>query len=211
MKLNCPQCDLVIPNTIRPNAAQNLLCPHCGKSFGKEEFREMNDTDFDPSDIPKGISLEETDQSWRLVASLRSLISGIVGFCLTTVFAAAMFGTLVKTPDLTLSEMVFAFFGVAVSCGCFWQVTLRLWGVFIVTIEGDQVTVFTGVGNIGEREEFDWSQVSRIENKLCPVGRSRHYAIVLHCPAEIRIGKLLSERQRHYVLRLLRRRLRNET
>lgn len=205
MKLNCPQCDLVIPNAIRPNAAKNLFCPHCEKSFDKEAFREMNDADFDPADMPKGVSLEVTDQSWQLVVSLRSWISGVIGFCFTTAFASAMFWTLIKTPDLTLAWMGFAFFGVAVSCGCYWQASLRLWGVFVITIEGDQATVFTGVGNTGDRQQFDWSQVSRIENKLCQVGDSRFYAIVLHCPTEIEIGKLLSERQRYYVLRVLRR------
>ena len=172
----------------------------------------MNDANFDPADMPKGVSLEVTDQSWQLVVSLRSLISGVIGFCLTTAFASTMFWTLIKTPDLTLRDMALSCFGVAVTCGCYWQVAMRLLGVFVITIEGDHAIAFTGIGNIGDRQQFAWSQVSRIENKLCPTGRSQLYAIVLHCPTdEIQIGKLLSERQRYYVLRLLRRRLRNET
>ena len=99
MKLNCPQCDLVIPNAVRPSAAKNLYCPHCGESFGNERFLAMNDENFDPSKMPKGISLEVTDHVWRLAASLRSLISGMIGFCFTTIFASAMFWALMKTPD----------------------------------------------------------------------------------------------------------------
>lgn len=204
MEVRCPRCDLVIQDAAKPSSVRNLVCPHCGDSFGPERFREMNDADFDPKHIPKGISLEVTDQQWCLVASLRSLVEAIACLCIPAVLAAGIGWSLSNANDLSPREAGFAFFiFVMIGLGV-WQGAQHFWGTIIITIDGKRGTISTGVGNIRSLQRFDWSTITRIEDRKCQ-GRNYYFAIVLHGLTETRFGRWLSDERRHYVLRALRR------
>ncbi len=205
MQIRCLQCDLVIPNALRPNDAKNLLCPHCGESFGKERFREMTDADFGLTNIPKGISFEETDQRWRLVASLRALVEGTACLGITVGIAVGLFWGMNRTPELSSNNEAAACVLFVMLCLAAWQTALQLWGTTTVTIEGDHGDVFTGVGHFGSGQLFDWSQITRIEDKQCHGGRNYYFAIVLHGSTETQFGRWLSTKRRHYVWRAMRR------
>ena len=82
---------------------------------------------------------------------------------------------------------------------------MRLFGKIVVSVDGHQGSVFTGIGSAGWRQPFDWSGTKWIHEDHVVKPKFRYYEIVLIGPSQVRFGRLLSKDRRHWVLHTLRK------
>ncbi len=167
----------------------------------------MTKRDCDLNSTAEGISLEVTDQRWCLTALIRSMsmVDGLIvgAVCLLLSLGIAFFLWLYlsigKIDFLWVSLFVFALLmGVAPSTA------IRLFGKIVITIEGNQGSVFTGIGSWGRHQRFHWSATTRISEEYVVKTKFSYYQLVLSDPRQVRFSPLLSKELRHSIWRELR-------
>ncbi len=153
--------------------------------------------------------MEITGQRWRLTILTRSFGTGlfylgvslipgwIVGYFLLSFLRSGSVQFLVAT--LMPGAMLFFFGRVALQ---------QLFGKIVVSCDGSQGTIFTGIGIIGERQAFDWSGMERIDDVVL-VPASRLGEIVFDGVTKIRFGHLLRPDQQQIVVQELRQLLKS--
>lgn len=165
----------------------------------------MADREFDLQSLPKGISLEVTDQSWCLTASTRSVVDGLLfGFVSLLLGLGVVFFLLLFRADGKISLLWVSLFVLALLITFARMAVMRLLGKIVITVEGHQSSVFTGIGSVGRRQQFHWARTKWIHEEHVVKPKSNYYEIVLIGPSQVRFGRLLSKVQRHSVLHALR-------
>ena len=81
---------------------------------------------------------------------------------------------------------------------------MRLGGRIEITIQGGQGTVFTGVGDLGRTQHFDWTDAVEIQDQHITSRGVDYHEIVLHAAKKIRTGKFLTKDQSSEILQTLR-------
>lgn len=184
------------------SVGRSVKCPECGSWVRVSEALNSETRDF-RSDV----SLEVTDQCWRLVASTRSLTEALPflivgtgqGFLGLTLL---WFVLSQKSPlsALWFLPLILALFLVVACLGA-----MRLGGRIEITIQGGLGTVFTGVGKLGKTQHFDWMDVVEIQDQhITGRGGVEYHEIVLHTAKKIRTGQYLTEEQAREILQALR-------
>ena len=171
------------------------------------DTNDMTNRDCDLKSNAEGISLEATDQRWCLTALIRSMsmFDGLlVGFvCLLLSMGIAFFLWLYlsigKLDFLWVSLFVFALLMVVAP-----STAMRLFGKVVITIEGNQGRVFTGIGSWGRRQRFHWSATTRLSEEYVVKTKFSYYQLVLSDPRQVRFSPLLSQELRHSIWRELR-------
>lgn len=178
----------------------------------KADLREATQvTTDDQQPTHRSISLNVSDQGWCLKVSQRSPIEGLLSFVIAMILAVGVacfsFNALTvvgQTPrviwgSLTVAVSMLIMLILAASYAAY-----CLFGTIIISVEENLGTVFVGVGNVGHRQRFDWSQVTTIDDQHVVLPKLNYIEIVLSGSKQIHFGNRLSESQRIEVLRLLR-------
>ena len=161
------------------------------------------DGDLNPND--EGISLEVTDDRWCLMISTRSIVDGVLlGFLSLMLGVSIVFFLFLYFAEgmrslLWVSLFVFALFVPVARLAA-----MRLVGKIVITIQRQHSSVFTGIGSLGWRQPFNWSETKWIQESHVVQPRADYYEITLSGTKQIRFGRLLSKDQRHSVLKTLR-------
>ncbi len=184
------------------SVGRSVKCPECG-SWVRVSEALISETRSFQSDV----SLEVTDQCWRLVASTRSVTEALPFLMVGTLNGFLGLGLLwaVLRQQSPLSALwflplVLTFLLVVVCLGA-----MRLGGRIEITIQGGLGTVFTGVGKLGRTQHFDWTDAVEIQDQhITGRGGVEYHEIVLHTAKKIRTGQYLTEDQAREILQALR-------
>jgi hypothetical protein len=91
------------------------------------------------------------------------------------------------------------------SIGIGWMVLIMTFGRVTVSVRGDDGIIFSGVGPIGRRKRFRWSEVR--DMRLTRFGESNgkaQYRITLDAEKLIHFGTMLKEERQQFLLAALR-------
>ena len=202
---------------LRPEQRQVVVQEFCQLlKTAKQPVEKRSSADV-PQPTLRSMTLNVSEQDWRLKVSQRSIVEGLLCFVVAMIlvvgvvcFAFNALASIGKAPRVMWGGLAVAlmmlFMLVPVTC----YAAYCLFGKVIITVEGNQGTVFVGVGNVGRRQRFDWSQVTAIDDRHVVLPKFNFFEIVLSGPSQVRFGKRLSESQRIEVLRLLRSLLKQE-
>jgi hypothetical protein len=163
----CPKCRAKIPLEDVNVATDVALCRQCGQTWSYAELlADEHAPEFNFSTPPRGAWFRETTpNSFEVGASTRSAGAFfLVPFmCVWSGFSlGGIYGSQIVKREFNLGMSLFGipfvlgtliFGSVAVMSVC---------GKVVVSVEGDNGTVFTGVGPIGWRRRFNWRTVSAI-------------------------------------------------
>jgi hypothetical protein len=193
-------------------ASDVALCRPCGSAFKVGELIQYAAAPMvDPDRPPRGAWYEETFDGFRAGATTRSCIAlflvpfmcvwsgGSLGGIYGSQIARGQFN-----PGMSL-------FGIPFLLGTIFLggfALMTLCGRHVVSVEGDEGIVFTGVGPVGMRKRFAWSEVTGVEEDVHSGGRGGpSRSIRLNGVNPITFGSLLSEPRRQFLLAMLRRKL----
>jgi hypothetical protein len=80
-----------------------------------------------------------------------------------------------------------------------------------VTRQGDDLEVFTGVGQIGRRRKYRWQDIRTVREDASPSGarwgRNQGRCIFLEGATRAAFGSMLTEQRRYFMLQVLRKML----
>ncbi len=209
--VTCVECSE--PHRVRDDAVgKQLVCKGCGKSLTVEAPAQIDDR-LDQQPTSQGVAWESTGKGWRLIASKRSIFEVVtmLAICLVVLVGLGSSIPLLRAAWNSPEGWLILAFCLPLSILSAYQTAFALCGKIVITVEGHRGTVFTGVGVVGRRQPFDWSQTTSVDDECIPAGRSGFaYEIVLDGPTQIRFGRSLPEKQQREVLLVLRRMLRQE-
>ena len=165
-KLICPKCHSEIPLD-DVNVSTNIaLCRQCGQTWGYADLIDDTTVNFNTMTPPNGAWFREMPpRGFEVGASTRSPIAFFLvpfmfvwsGFSL-----GGIYGTQFVKGHFNLGESLFGipfilgtllFGSIAVMSVC---------GKVVVNVDDENGVIFTGVGPIGWRRRFNWSNVSGI-------------------------------------------------
>ena len=82
-------------------------------------------------------------------------------------------------------------------------------GKVTVTVRGDRAMVFTGIGPLGWRRRFRWSEITAVEEDQVATGSadcvSYTPAVALVGATRIKFGIMLSPKRRRFIIQVLRK------
>ncbi len=207
MKLVCPQCHSEVAPQELPAPGGKALCGSCRKQFRCPEINEAAGSGLDLRNPPAGAWFKEFPNGFELGASMRSPMALLlVPFaCVWIAGSAGLFFQSVKRApgcdgwlwafSLSLVAGVVFFGGVGLMGIC---------GKAVVRRQGDAGEVFTGVGALGFRRRFNWSQVQSMRITK-GYGRSfRSEQITLQGVQKVHFGSNLGPRRLEFILGALR-------
>jgi hypothetical protein len=212
MILRCPKCNRELPLADVNVAADAALCRSCGQAFKAGELIRAADTPpVDPDRPPSGAWYDETFDGFRLGATTRSCIAlflipfmcvwsgGSLGGIYGSQIATGRFNPLLCLFGIPFLLGTVLFGSLALMTAC---------GRQSLSVEGDEGVVFTGVGPIGRRKRFAWSEVTGIDEEL-RLGQKGQpsRAILLTGANPVRFGSMLSDARRQFFVGILRRKL----
>jgi hypothetical protein len=212
--ITCPKCRTEIPLTDVNVSTDIALCRRCGQTWSYSELvDESKFSKFDPQTTPSGAWLRDSNpRRFEVGVSTRSPIAFFLvpfmcvwsGFSLGGIYGHQIWSrhfdwqqSLFGIPFI-LGTLLFGSFAVMSVCG-----------KIVVTIDGDEGVVFTGVGPIGSRKRFNWRNVSGIR-------RTERYGkrgavtqqITLDGEKQLTFGSGVSDDRFHFLLSTLHRKWR---
>ncbi len=213
MKVICPACEMQLTSVDVNVAADVANCSRCGEIFALSSLIAAGTSaqHFDITNVPRGVSFEDSGFGWRIQATTRSPSAFLLVpfMCVWSSFAlGGIFGpqilagkvnlllTLVGVPFL-IASLLFGSIAAMTVCG-------RL---VISTDQQQQGRVFLGIGPIGWSRRFDWKSVSAVEEIRTGFdysGGSGH-VIALVGQSRLKFGSLLTDTRRFYILQALRK------
>jgi len=166
-KTVCPKCRSEIPLEDVNVSKDIALCRQCGRTWSYADLIEDNDTaDFNSGTPPSGAWFREIPpRGFEVGVSTRSpLAFFLVPFmCVWSGFSlGGIYGTQFIKGHFNLGESLFGipfilgtllFGSIAIMSVC---------GKVVVSVDGDDGIIFTGVGPIGLRRRFNWRNVTGI-------------------------------------------------
>ncbi len=207
MEVHCPRCDSIVLVANEAWRMSLFACPSCGECFAADPPDSLEDHPPETGCFQSDVSLEVTDQCWRLVASTRSVTAALPFLMVGTVngFLVLTLLWFVFSQKSPLSALWFLplILALLLVVGCLGA--MRLGGRIEITIQGGLGTVFTGVGNLGKTQHFDWMDVVEIQDQhTTGRGGEEYHEIVLHTAKKIRTGQFLTKDQAREILQALR-------
>jgi hypothetical protein len=207
--LSCPRCDHEIPASQINVASDVAVCRDCDHAFVLSDQLRAGPA-APPIALPPGAWLEELPDGFRAGASTRSSTAWLfvpLMILWSTVMLLGDFGH--KQPHPRTSPFFILMF-VTVG-GSFWTAALMaLAGRCAIAVRGDDAELFVGIGALGLRRRFRWSQVRAIRE----VPSSLRYpggaasSLCIEGATSLTFGSGLSDTRRAFLLHALRRHLR---
>jgi len=218
VKLRCPECHHVIPASKINVDSDVAVCPGCDDEFELSDLL-ANESDESSERLPSQLFRESppgawfvTDEdSWQVGATTRSPeVFLVIPFMVvwTTITVARLYSPQLASGKFNLlaSLVGLAFLAPAVYMGLI--VLMMVCGKVTVTVINDEGLIFTGVGSIGWKRRFRWSDVQRIVENYCKVRHARSKGLKkLQFEGQTRLSfaSMVSEPRRHFMLHVLKR------
>jgi len=164
--VQCPKCRRSIPLEDVNVATDMALCRSCGERWSYAEVcEELGDESIDGMSAPAGAWLSPSAFSFEVGATTRSAAAFfLVPFmCVWSGFSlGGIYGRQFATGQWSLFPSLF---GIPFLLGTVYlgsTAIMAVCGKVVVRSDGDQATIFTGVGPIGWRRRFAWREVKSI-------------------------------------------------
>jgi hypothetical protein len=214
VKILCPSCGSLIASGQLNVESDVAVCPSCSEVFQLSALiaagQETDQVDlFDP---PRGAWFLNDITGWTVGATTRSPVAlFLVPFmCVWSGFSlGGIYGSQIAAGKFNL---VMSIFGIPFILGSLLfgsLAVMTVWGKVVVTVDRNLGRVFTGVGRIGWTQNFDWTAITRIEED----GLGYHHSgssgvvIVLVGKTQIKLGSMLTDVRRFFMLQALRKQL----
>ena len=112
-------------------------------------------------------------------------------------------------PSIAMRILACLILGTFVLCGIliFFKAFSLLLGKVVLTVKGDEATVFTGVGAFGKTEQFKWSGVRQVWMQPHLHDRVTAKQVVLDGERRIILGEMLTTKRAVFLAGVLRRML----
>ena len=211
MEVTCPSCGgAIAPDDV--NVAKDVaFCRACNEAFELSELvdeDEFDDVNLDQ--MPAGVAIDDYGGRVVITASTRS------GWALFWLIFVGMFGIMapvmmiasqISEGKFQIGQTLFALPFMAVGAFALYMFLLMVIGRVQVTLEGDQVTIFTGVGSLGRTKTGDLKDFTgvrlvdsgtRVNNRPVP-------CIQLDGPKPIKFGTWLRLQRKEYVAAIMER------
>lgn len=208
--MKCPKCNATL-KADRINVQTDIgQCVECNSLFKiSENFDHALDNNFDLNKQPKRTWVTSDYDTTVIGASTRSPIAFfLVPFML--VWSGGSLGGIYGSQYLSGEfDLVLSLFGIPFILGTvfFWGITLlAIWGKVEVTMNNQGGTVFTGIGKLGIKKTFVWSDVATLKEKL----ESNRYRgsqvsqLVFEGKKRVTFGSGLNEEKRYFMLNALK-------
>ncbi len=214
--MQCPNCSsIVLPENI--NVATDVAqCKSCHTVFRLSEHLPQSapkstlavDPLFDLNTPPKGIVVEEVDGNLVINSTTRSIGIAIFMTLFMTVWSGASLGGIYGTQiingkfDLAMSLFGLPFLGGSI---LFWSIALMaMFGRVKVTINRNQVEIFTGIGKLGRTKVIALDDISKVYEKTTRGSKGgTSTSIALEGRSIYQFGRGLSFERQRYVLNAL--------
>ena len=212
MKITCPACESPVPANQLNIATDVGFCPRCEEAFAVSERVAGGDCaeGFDLHAGPPGTWFEERVDGWTLGASTQSWAAVfLVPFmCIWSGGSlGGIYGTQIFSGKFDLG---LSLFGIPFVLGTLFLgsiAAMTVCGKLVVSTDGSEGRVFTGVGPMGWTRRFDWSTIQQVREGVSQTtdsgGTNREIALV--GAGGLKFGSELSEGRRYYLLQALRR------
>jgi hypothetical protein len=215
MKINCPSCRREIP-TEDVNVEKDIaLCRACNQTFSFAELlqAQASGVTVDLDRPPKGAWFREDMTGFEVGSTTRSATAlFLVPFmCVWSGFSlGGIYGTQIYQHKFNLATSLF---GIPFVLGTVILGSLALMTTFgrtVLSVNGDQGKIFTGVGPIGWTRKFKWTGIREVSEGIGNVQRNGRYQqqIVLQGDTRLTFGSGIREDRRYFILNALRSRLR---
>jgi len=168
--IQCPVCQIEIPPADFNVSTDLAFCRQCESNYRYSELIDGQSLP-DPSraEIPKYLSVEDFGQ--RIVLRYRRLHPMLLFFVpFTAVWAGgsmiAIYGAQIWKGQFDLQQSLF---GIPFALGSLVMIsvcTYLLFGNWLITLDGPESVVFTGVGPIGWTRRFDLLSAQSVRLKL---------------------------------------------
>lgn len=210
--VRCPKCAVEVPGRDTNPETDIALCRRCSEWFGfAASAGESHEAALDFGNPPAGAWHRLDGSGTELGASTRSslafmlvpfgLMSLPVGLPLVVAWALSIGGANWAVGLIGLLALVF-------SAAVVPMALMTVFGKVRVRADGDQGEVFSGIGPVGRRFRFRWSEPLRIEYKtFAPDGDGKPATPVIEIVTGGRrkwIGALLTEERKRFIYRGLR-------
>ena len=211
MKVICPECSKEIPLADVNPSTDVALCRSCGKTFSFAELADEPEAEFDFTRPPRGAWVRQLGGGFEVGSSTRS---GIAFFLIpfTALWSGGSLGGLYGSQIYKGHfDWKMSLFGLPFLLGSAFLIPTALvagFGKLIVRGEGDNGSVFLGVGGIGWARRFRWSEIKRVHQSMSKWqqnGRSLALIELERDAKPIRFGTQLSNERRQFMLAALKR------
>jgi len=214
MQVTCPTCGgAIVPDDV--NVAKDVaFCRTCNEAFSLSglvsDGTGPDAPQVDPSRPPRGVTVEELPNSFTITATTRHPIAfflvpfmcvwsgGSLGGFYGSQIASGEFSLLPSLIGLPFLGGTILFGSIALMSVC---------GKVRIRVEGDQGDIFTGVGCVGRRKRFDWSQVSTVSEQWGNVRHPTNHGgayIALDGQQRVKFGVMLNDERRYFVVNVLK-------
>jgi hypothetical protein len=210
MTIHCPRCGHEVPAS-QVNVATDVgACRSCDNVFSLSSLVKQDAAP--PLTPPGGTWFDERLSGFEVGATTRSPMAFfMVPFmCIWSAGSlGVIYGRQITTGQFSLAMSLFGL-PFLVGALLFWSITLmNVAGKIRLRVDGDLAELFIGVGGLGWRRRFPWSDIERV-NELGTSTRypgSRGMAIALEGKRRVALGGGLSSERRYFVVQTLRRKL----
>ena len=169
--------------------------------------------EVEPDDPPPGVQFERTPNGFALKLRRAGVFYPPFGILMGAFVAG--FGLFLCVMLFRLNPSIIArivgclIFGAFILCGVlvFVKAFSLLLGKVVVTVEGDEAVVFTGVGAFGKTERFKWSGVKQVWVQPHLHDRVMPKQVVLDGERRIILGEMLTTKRAVFLAGALRRML----
>lgn len=214
MQVICPKCHRSLdPPDVNPGT-DVAYCAACAEAFSLSDLiASQPDEDIDLTRPPRGVWVEESFGDFTITASTRSL-AAIFLVPFTLVWAGGSMGGIYGSQIVSGEFNVWlSLFGLPFLVGSAFLVgftLLTLFGKFVIKVERGLGTAFLGVGTIGWRKRFDWSEITgaHAEQRTGGNDNTSKQFIVLEGPQRIKLPASLHEERNYFIVQFLRHQLR---
>lgn len=213
MKLACPKCRTEIPLEDVNVSTDIALCRGCKQTYSFAELTQ-NETvaTIDESHPPKGAWYHSQGSEFEVGATTRSW-GALFLVPFTLVWSGGSLGGIYGSQIYQGSfNLMMSLFGIPFFLGSCVLIPLALMMVFgkvVVKSSADEGILFIGIGGLGRRWRFRWSEIKTVRQTLSKwtTNGQQQRLIELDGPKPIRFGSGLSEPRLNFMLAILRRRL----
>ena len=213
MKVTCPKCRRSIDADDVNVATDVAVCRECNEVFVLSLLRDGGASEplVDLDAPPSGTWCRATLEGFEVGASTRHPIALFLVPLMIFVSGGSlgMYGSQIASGEFDLFMSLFGIPLLLISV-IFWTFALMaVCGKVRVTVDGNRGEVFTGLGSVGRRRRFAWSEVATVKER--PLDShypgSSGWAICLEGKRRIRFGTGLRKDRRYFLLLVLRKKL----
>lgn len=215
MQLTCPNCHREIP-TEDVNVEKDIaLCRACNQTFSFAELlREGSGPAVDLMRPPKGVWFRQDMRGFELGATTRSAAAFFLVPFMCAWSGLSLGGIYGKQIHSGKFNLAMSLFGLPFLIGTIFLIAMTfmtICGKMVVSVQGDQGKLFTGIGPIGRTRRFKWSSIKSVTDNANFYSNGRpQVSIVLQGDddARLRFGSGLNEDRRYFMMNALRSLLR---